>query len=821
MMFFWLQQHNGTLTWHRDRRSLLNFLISAHSWLKKFYPIAGRYFNLLFVDKNYVVNSNIVIYENRTKIYLSLVFNLIRMKFISLLILCTTLSHYVMAQDDTKTIVLDLLTELNNAKHDTAKVAVLNKLANEFIGVDNDKALEYAKQACLMAQKAEYSLGKIQAYYNIAKSFYYQYQFDSVLFYFEKSKEIISLEENWQIEANFESLIGLVFHIQSNYSEAIKHYTQSLNLNEKQHDKEGMAYCYNDIGAAFYNLGNFEKALENYFKSLKINEEIANSFMVAKNLMNIGGIYQEQEKYNSALEYYLKANAMATKIGAKQTIADTYRNIGGIYSEEQKYDSTLLVYEKALEIYKELNDLRGLVVLYNKFGEAYSDQNFENNQTLFNKAYEYYEKSLEINNREIEEIEEQIVSYMGIGKIYIFTKRYSEAIPYLNKALKMSEEIESITNIKNTNEYLSQAYAGLGNYRRAYESHVLFKNWNDSLKNDENIELLTQTSMQYEFDKQQKEQEFIQAQKDLEYQQKQKRDKLIRFFILTGFIIVSIFSVQMYRSFQRKKRDNILLEKQKEEIEKQKEEITGSIRYAKRIQTAILPSNQWAKENLPEHFILFRPRDIVSGDYYWMNKIGNKVILAAADCTGHGVPGAFMSMLGVSFLNEIVNKNNTIEPHLILNQLRSQVKHTLDQTGKEGEAKDGMDIAVCVVDFDTLELQYAGAYNPMYLFRNGEIIETKADKMPIGIYIREKESFTNNEIQLQKGDTFYIFSDGFADQFGGPKGGKLKSGPFKELLSGIQDKSMADQREFLNTFIDDWIGEYDQIDDMIILGIRV
>jgi serine phosphatase RsbU (regulator of sigma subunit) len=582
-----------------------------------------------------------------------------------------------------------------------------------------------------------------------------------------------------------------------------------------------MAYCYNDIGAAFYNLGNYEKALENYFKSLKINEEIENMPMVATTLANVGGIYEEQEKNNSALEYYLKANAMATKIGAKQTIADTYRNVGGIYMKSKKFDSTLMVYEKAIAIYKEINDLRGMVVLYNKFGEAYSEQNQENNQMLFTKAFEYYEKSLEINNREIEEIEEKIVSFLGIGSIYINTHKYSEAIPYLDKALKMAVEIESLDNIKKANDNLSQAFAGLGNFKKAYESHVLFKNWSDSLKNDENIELLTQTSMQYEFDKQQKELEFIQAQKNLEYEQKQKRDRLIRFFILTGLVIVSIFSIQMYRSFQRKKRDNVLLEKQKEEIEKQKEEITGSIRYAKRIQTAILPSNQWAKEHLPEHFILFRPRDIVSGDYYWMNKIGNKVILAAADCTGHGVPGAFMSMLGVSFLNEIVNKNNTIEPHLILNQLRNQVKLTLDQTGKEGEAKDGMDIAVCVVDFDTLELQYAGAYNPMYLFRNGEIIETKADKMPIGIYIREKESFTNNEHQLQKGDTFYIFSDGYADQFGGPKGGKLKSGPFKELLAGIQDKSMADQREILNTFIDDWIGEGDQIDDMIILGIRV
>jgi len=168
-----------------------------------------------------------------------------------------------------------------------------------------------------------------------------------------------------------------------------------------------------------------------------------------------------------------------------------------------------------------------------------------------------------------------------------------------------------------------------------------------------------------------------------------------------------------------------------------------------------------------------------------------------------------------------VNKNNNYQANLILNDLRSEVKRTLGQTGKEGEAKDGMDVALVVMDLETMQLQYAGAYNPLYLFRAGELIEIKADKMPIGIYVREKDSFTNNELELQKGDTFYIFSDGYSDQFGGPSGGKFKSKPFKELLGSIQDRSMKDQREILNTHIDDWRGAIDQVDDIIVLGIRI
>jgi serine phosphatase RsbU (regulator of sigma subunit) len=370
-------------------------------------------------------------------------------------------------------------------------------------------------------------------------------------------------------------------------------------------------------------------------------------------------------------------------------------------------------------------------------------------------------------------------------------------------------------------ESMSDLYKAMGRYKLAYETFVKYKQFSDTANSDENIELLTQMSMQYEFDKQQEMQKYLQAQREIEYQQKQKRDRLVRFFIIVVLVIVSGFSIQVLRSYQRKKKDNELLASQKTEIEKQKQEITDSIKYAKRIQNAILPSNELAEEILPEHFILFKPRDIVSGDYYWMNKVDNKVIVVAADCTGHGVPGAFMSMLGVSFLNEIINKGQVLESDLILNHLRNRVKKTLGQTGKEGEAKDGMDIAICVIDFEKMALEYSGAYNPLYLYRNNELIEYKADKMPIGIYIREKESFTKHQIPIQKGDTFYIFSDGYVDQFGGENGGKYKSKPFKRYLQGIQQYSMPEQRELLDKNFEEWRGPIEQIDDVILLGVRI
>ncbi|HAM99550.1 MAG TPA: hypothetical protein DCQ26_13155 [Marinilabiliales bacterium] len=264
------------------------------------------------------------------------------------------------------------------------------------------------------------------------------------------------------------------------------------------------------------------------------------------------------------------------------------------------------------------------------------------------------------------------------------------------------------------------------------------------------------------------------------------------------------------------------IREQRDQIADQKKSIEDSILYASRIQRAILPSKEMADSILPEYFILFRPRDIVSGDYYWMNKIGNKTIVVAADCTGHGVPGAFMSMLGVSFLNEIVLKENVLEAHIILNHLRERVKKTLKQEGKEGENKDGMDVALIVIDDEAKKLFFAGAYNPAYILRGEELIEIKADRMPIGIYIKEKESFTLNEFDYLPGDSFYIFSDGYEDQFGGPGKQKFRAKQMRELLLTIQDKSMAEQKEILNKTIEDWMGDdQEQIDDMVVVGVRL
>ena len=318
-----------------------------------------------------------------------------------------------------------------------------------------------------------------------------------------------------------------------------------------------------------------------------------------------------------------------------------------------------------------------------------------------------------------------------------------------------------------------------------------------------------------------------------------EKQKLILYFVLLALLLVSFLGYYIYRGYRIKKEANIKLEEknrtislQKDEIEKQrdlaaaqrdqiayqKKHITDSIMYAKRIQTALIPSLELFSDKL-EHFVLYKPLAIVSGDFYWVSTQGNLQVIISADCTGHGVPGAFMSMLGVTMLNEIVNGKHIVMPDQIIDHLRQGIIKSLKQVAEEDSVKDGMDISVCVVDFDKNLLWYSGANNPLYLVRGGELIHYRADKMPVAIHYK-MDPFTLHRIELQRGDTFYIFSDGYSDQFGGPRQKKFMSMQLKETLVSLSGKPMLQQGERLNEIFENWKGESPQVDDVILIGVR-
>ncbi|MCW3102375.1 MAG: hypothetical protein JWO09_815 [Bacteroidetes bacterium] len=269
--------------------------------------------------------------------------------------------------------------------------------------------------------------------------------------------------------------------------------------------------------------------------------------------------------------------------------------------------------------------------------------------------------------------------------------------------------------------------------------------------------------------------------------------------------------------------------RQKEEIETKNQElevlykhVTDSIKYAKRIQEAILPPDSLVKRVLPDSFVLYKPKDIVSGDFYWIDEKDGKTMFAAVDCTGHGVPGAFMSIVGYNILKHSVNNNNFTTPSLILDALNEGVSETLHHGHEESQAKDGMDLSFCTIDYKKMELQYAGAFNPLYIIRDGELMQTKADKFPIGLFLgEEKKKFTNHTFKLHKGDVIYIFSDGYADQFGGPNGKKFMANHFRDLLLDVHKHPIDKQKEILNKTIEEWRGPLDQVDDILVIGVKI
>jgi serine phosphatase RsbU (regulator of sigma subunit) len=318
-----------------------------------------------------------------------------------------------------------------------------------------------------------------------------------------------------------------------------------------------------------------------------------------------------------------------------------------------------------------------------------------------------------------------------------------------------------------------------------------------------------------------------------------EKQKIILYFVLLALVLVGFLAYYIYRGYKIKKEANIILEEknrtisaQKDEIEKQrdlaaaqrdqiayqKKHITDSILYAKRIQTALIPSLELFSDKL-EHFVLYKPLAIVSGDFYWVSSKDNIQVIIAADCTGHGVPGAFMSMLGVTMLNEIVNEKHIIMPDQIIENLRKGVIKSLKQVVDEDTVKDGMDIAICTIDFNNNTLWYAGANNPLYIVRGGELTHYRADKMPVAIHYR-MQPFTLHKIDIQKGDAFYVFSDGYADQFGGPNERKFMSAKLRETLGEIATKPMLEQGIILDKIFEEWRGENPQVDDVTLIGVR-
>jgi serine phosphatase RsbU (regulator of sigma subunit)/Tfp pilus assembly protein PilF len=688
--------------------------------------------------------------------------------------------HPANAQNDTDT--LDLVRKLKTAPNDSIRMNVLNELIVKTRQI-KDVGLAYANKLVAYGPASNRS------------AYGYGYMHLSVIY---KARGKHKLAE-----------------------EAAK---KCIEVAEKYDLKMLKAKAYGTLGNVYSQVGDVENSSINLEKSVSIFMEIKDTAGIIRSSMNLGGFYYGEDLYEKALVYFKMGLDYAMKTNDLYMLAQNYNNIGSVCLNTGKLDSAFHCYQRGYHyaLQDHSSDLANTIL--GNLGDVVKKMG--NNA----KALEYYKQQYAEAKKE--DMYTGIANALtGFIEIYRDTDQYDMAAKYLDEFKKHIAEDGSVQDLIDAYAFSSDIYAGQGNFKDALRATRRLMFFKDSINDADVKAKVFELHEQYQGER--KDNEILKKTADLEKEQslsKQRSTQRNILLIVVAFAMVMIGLV-LRGYFQKKKYNEEITvqknvaEKQKELVEEKNKEILDSINYAKRIQDAILPSHDINSDIVKESFILYHPKDIVAGDFYWYGVKNNKRIITAADCTGHGVPGALMSMLGMTFLNEIVNHMGKTRPSDILSELRDLVKETLKQRGSEGESKDGMDMALISLDQDTLKLEFCGANNPLWIFRNEngktEFIEIDPDKRPVGYFRGMGIPFTNKEFQLKKGDRIYLFTDGYADQFGGPRGKKFKYKQLKELLANILEKPMSEQHTILKETFENWKGMLDQVDDVCIVGIRV
>lgn len=567
--------------------------------------------------------------------------------------------------------------------------------------------------------------------------------------------------------------------------------------------------------------GKTKEALTLMLNAMKIWQSIDNRHNMTSTLVSLGVLFFRQGKYEDALNYYLQAVDLAKKEGNRNFQFTALTGAAVSYGAMGELDKAIEYFNEILAMGKETNDPALITAGLTNLSVAYQ------HKKDYKKALYYAMESKDVAEKSTNP---RTIAFANnsIGSIYLKMEKYDQAIKYIHIAEKIAVEIGEKSLLKTLYEKIPEIYAKKGDHEKAYEYQKLLIAITDTLFNEKNNRQITEMKTKYETD--QKEQENKLLKKESEVQELQiNRQKTTIYFGTGGLVLILSLAGVVYRSYRQKKKANLkLMEKnaiiraKTEDIHKKNLQITDSIDYAQRIQQAVLPSRQHIESIFQESFVFFKPKDRVSGDFYWIHQEENNVLFAAADCTGHGVPGAFMSLICTDLLNNIM-LDGIFTPSIILEELGNRlVKHLKQkqETEDSNNIKDALDIALCNYNTKTKELVYSGAHNSLYLVRDNELKEYKADKLHIGIDRKENSEFTNHIIATQTDDIIYMFSDGFVDQQGGEKGKKFYYPPFRKLLLESHTKSMEEQKENLDTTISNWIGEREQIDDMLVFGVK-
>lgn len=552
----------------------------------------------------------------------------------------------------------------------------------------------------------------------------------------------------------------------SNLNDAIEKLQNAQRIYESLNDQRGVANCENNIGIIYWNLKSPDQALQHYRNAMVVRIATNDSSGVAACYGNIGLIYRETGKIDSADLYYRKCTAIREKLGNPATLAIAYNNMGSMFLYHKNADSAIVYFEKCRPLYNVTND---------KFGYA----GFLNN----------------------------------LGTAYRMKGDLAKARDLQLEGAKVCIEIDNKDVLKNCYGELASIYEDEGDYKTALRYFAMKDSVKSLIFQEDMSQQISEMSAKYQTERKQRENDQLKAEAS--------EDAMWRNFLIVLVILGLLGVAAMFYAYTNKRKSNQQLALQNAQIEAQKNEITDSINYAQRIQRAILPPVESLRAHFPDSFVFYLPKAIVSGDFWWMLNKNNYLFFAVADCTGHGVPGAFMSMLGMEMLNDI--SRETDEPSEILSQLSKGVRRSLRQTSDgDSQSRDGMDICLVRINTVTQEVVFAGANRPLWIKRaSGALEEMAPTKAPIGGPGADDQVYISHNTTLSSGDTLYLFTDGYADQFGGAKGKKLKTSGLRVLLEEQSLRPMLMQERELEGYFHRWRGVLEQVDDVLIAGIRM
>ncbi len=600
---------------------------------------------------------------------------------------------------------------------------------------------------------------------------------------------------------------------------AIKIFNQSILLARAEGDSASVLWALNRLGFIYREKGDYAQALLAYNQSLQSNVGEKNKAEAANSYLNIGVIYNDQKNYKDALRYEEKGLKLYTETGELPRIANSLARIGNTYLDLKDTVKAMDHYERSLELFTKANNPRGIAVCLNNIANIYKEKKD------VPKALEYYDRALLIREKIGDKNGVSLICN-NVGVLYLEQKNYEKADFYFDKGLQIAIALDYREQMKANYLGLSQTYEAIGDHKRALEYFKGYYNANDSIFNEENNERINELNAKFDTERSLRANESLTIENELQ----QRRN----IFMTAALALLLILVGVVWRNATKSKRSNVLLQQQKREITEQKKiaeeqhrDIVDSITYAKRIQRAVMPTQEEIHELFPQSFIFFRPRDIVSGDFWWIGKSGKIKLVAAADCTGHGVPGAFMSLIGNTALNEIVKEKHFSDPGEILYHLSENIVSALKQGQREADGtnsmksvKDGMDISLCAFDEENGVMKFAGANNPLYYVQHGVLKEIKGDRQPIGIFEGLLKPFTVHTIPLKGLEAVYIFTDGYADQFGGPQGKKFKYSGLRDLLFNAHKLDAKSQQNLLAEHFDQWKSNLDQVDDVLVAGFK-